>query len=193
MVRMPATPAQPILTVSQPAANAVVGLNTPFQITGQVTDRAGAEPITIDSVTVQDDNGPLIKAALTRIPNKNLVQASFHATAQISGGNDPHTITVVATNDQGLHAAKTVTVFTGAPFQIDSPALLLDLLALIPITADDPQVLALIGRIQGQLASLSASLASAGKVLIGPSLFVQPVNSAESRVRIGFWIENTGF
>src|ERR1019366_4797938 len=144
MVRMPATPAQPILTVSQPAANAVVGLNTPFQITGQVTDRAGAEPITIDSVTVQVDNGPLIKATLTRIPNKNLIQVSFHASAQISGGNDPHTVTIVATNDQGLHATKTVTVFAGAAFQVDAPAVLLDLLSLIPITADDPQVLTLI-------------------------------------------------
>jgi hypothetical protein len=70
---------------------------------------------------------------------------------------------------------------------------LLDLLTLIPITADDPQVLALIGRIQGQLGSLSDSLASAGKVLIGPNLIVQPINSAESLVRVGFWIENPGF
>src|ERR1017187_4331767 len=131
MVGVPTTPAQPILTVNQPAANAVVGLN-PFQIAGQVTDRAGAEPIMIDSVTVQVDNGPLIKATLTRIPNKNLIQVSFHASAQISGGNDPHTVTIVATNDQGLHATKTVTVFTGAAFQVDAPAVLLDLLSLIP-------------------------------------------------------------
>ena len=193
MVGMPTTPAQPILTVNQPAPNAVVGLNQPFQITGQVTDRGGSEPIMIDSVTVQIDGGPLINATRKIIPNKTLILVSFHASAQISSGNDPHTVTVVATNDQGLRATKTVTVFTGAVFQVDAPAVLLDLRTLIPITADDSQVLALIGRIQGQLGSLSATLASAGKVLIGPNLIVQPINSAESLVRVGFWIENPDF
>src|SRR5664280_2597628 len=148
MAGMPTTPAQPVLTVNQPAPNAVVGLNQPFQIAGQVTDRGGAEPIMIDSVTVQIDGGPLINATRKIIPNKTLVQVSFQASAQISGGNDPHTVTVVATNDQGLRATKTVTVFTGTVFQIDAPAVLLDLRTLIPITANDPQVLALIGRIQ---------------------------------------------
>jgi hypothetical protein len=54
---------------------------------------------------------------------------------------------------------------------------LIDLLTFIPIhdiNVDEPQVLALVGRIQGQLRSLSATLASAGKVLIGPNLIVQP-------------------
>jgi hypothetical protein len=193
MTDMPTTPPQPILTVNQPAPNAVVGLNQPFQIAGQATDRGGAEPIMIDSVTVQIDGGPLISATLKTIPNRTLTQVSFHASAQISSGNDPHTVTVVATNDQGLRATKTVTVFTGPVFQVDTPAVLLDLLTLIPITADDPQVLALIGKIQGQLGSVSATLASAGKVLIGPNLIVQPINSVESLVRIGFWIENPGF
>ena len=190
---MPTTPAQPVLTVNQPAPNAVVGLNQPFQVAGQVTDRGGTEPIMVDSVTVQIDGGPLIKATRKTIPNKTLTQVSFHASAQISSGSDPHTVTVVATNDQGLRATKTVTVFTGTVFQVDTPAVLLDLLTLIPIKADDPQVLALIGRIQGQLGSLSATLASAGKVLIGPNLIVQPINSAESLVRVGFWIENPDF
>jgi hypothetical protein len=193
MVDMQTTPAQPILTVNQPTPNSVVGLNQPFQIAGQVTDRAGSEPIMIDSVTVQIDGGPLISATRKTIPNKTLIQVSFHASAQISSGNDPHTVTVVATNDQGLRATKTVTVFTGTVFQVDAPAVLLDLRTLIPITADDPQVLALIGRIQGQLGSLSATLASAGKVLIGPNLIVQPINSVESLVRVGFWIENPDF
>jgi len=190
---MPTTPAQPILTVNQPAANAVVGLNQPFQIAGLVTDRGGVEPIMIDSVTVQIDGGPLINATRKIIHSKTLTEISFLASVQISGGSDPHTVTVVATNDQGLRATKTVTVFTGTIFQVDAPALLLDLLTVIPITADDPQLLGLIGRIQGQLGSLSATLASAGKVLIGPNLIVQPINSAESRVRVGFWIESPGF
>jgi hypothetical protein len=147
----------------------------------------------IDSVTVQIDGGPLIPATLKNIHNKTLIQVSFIASAQISGGNDPHTVTVVATNDQGLRATKTVTVFTGAVFQVDAPAVLLDLRSLIQITADDPQVLALIGRIQAQLGSLSATLASAGQLLIGPNLIVQPLTSVESLVRVGFWIENPDF
>jgi len=193
MVGMPTTGPPPILTVTQPAPQAVVALNQPFQIAGQVTDRGGAEPISIDSVTVQIDGGPLIPATLKTVFNKTLTQVSFHASAQISSGSDPHTVTVVATNDQGLHATKLVTVLTGAALQVDAPALLLDLLTFISITPDDPQVLALIGSIQAQLQSLAASLASVGKLLIGPNLIVQAVNSATSRVRVAFWIENPDF
>src|SRR5262249_43875585 len=91
---MPTTPVQPILIVNQPKPNSVVGLNQSFQITGQVTDRGGSEPIMIDSVTVQIDGGPLIDATLKTIPNKTLTEVSFHASAQISSGNDPHTVTV---------------------------------------------------------------------------------------------------
>jgi len=193
MTRMPTPPVQPILIVNQPKPNSVVGLNQPFQITGQVTDRGGSEPITIDSVTVQIDGGPLIDATLKTIPNKTLTEVSFHASAQISSGNDPHTVTVVATNDQGLRATKAVTVFAGAVFQIDAPAVLVDALSLIPIKADDPKILALIGKIQGQLGSLSTTLASVGKVLIGPNLVVQPITPAESLLRVGFWIEDPSF
>lgn len=187
------TPAQPVLTVSQPAANAVVGLNTPFQITGIVTDRGGREPIAIDSVTVQIDSGPVIHAAQKPVSNKTLTEVSFHATAQITGGNDPHTVTVVATNDQQMKATRTFTVFTGQPFQVDAPAVLIDVLTLIPISEDDPQVRQLFGTVQRQLKPLSDALAQAGRVLIGPNLIVQPLSDVESRVRIGFWIEAAGF
>ena len=192
---MPTTPTQPVLTITAPAANANVGLNKQFQILGQVTDRGGPEPIMIDSVTVQVDGGPLIQAARKIIPNKTLTQVSFTATAQITGGNDPHTITVVATNDQGQHTAKTVTVFAGAVFQSDTPALLLDVRSLISFKADDTQVVSLIGTIQKQLVSLSGALASAGKVLIGPNVIATPVpGTAEThQVRVGLWIENAGF
>src|SRR5262249_14741838 len=155
--------------------------------------RGMPEPILIDSVTVQIDGGPLIQAHLTHIRNKTLTEVSFRASAQISSGNDPHTVTIVATNDQGLRSKETVTVFAGPSFQVDVPALLIDLLSLIPITADDPQVLTLIREIQGQLGSLSDFLASTGKVLIGPNLIVQSVTPVESLVRIGLWIEDPGF
>ena len=115
-----------------------MGLNQPFQISGLVTDQRMPEPIMIDSVTVQIDGGPLIKANLTHISNKTLTEVSFHASAQVSSGDDPHTVTVVATNGQGLRSKKTVSVFTGPSFQVDVPALLIDVRHLVPITADDP-------------------------------------------------------
>jgi len=189
---MPTTGTQPVLTVNQPTPNAVVGLQ-PFHIAGQVTDRGGSEPITIDSVTVQIDGGPLIPATLKTIHNKTLTQVSFDTSAQISGGNDPHTVTVVATNDQGQRTTKTVTVYTGALVQVDAPAVLLDFVTRASFKADDPEVLALIGGIQRQLGSLSDTLASAGKVLIGPNLIVQALTAYESLVRVGFWIENPDF
>ena len=186
-------PAPPVLTVNQPTPNAVVGLNKPFLVAGTVTDRGGTEPITIESVTVQIDGGPLIDAPLKIIPDKTLWKVSFQASAQITGGSDPHTVTVVATNDQQLRATKTITVFAGSVFQVDAPAVLLDIRTLISITANGKQVLTFTGKVQRQLGSPSDTLASAGKVLIGPNLIVQPIDPSESLVRIGFWIENPGF
>ena len=84
-------------------------------------------------------------------------------------------------------------MFAGASFQVDGPVLLIDLRSRIPITAKDPQVLALIRTIQGQLGSLSEFLASTGKALIGSNLIVQPLTPAESLVRIGLWIEDPSF
>jgi hypothetical protein len=190
---MPTTPTQPVLTVTSPSANATVG-NKPFQIIGQVTDRGMPEPIIIDSVTVQVDGGPLIQATRKIIPNKTLTQVSFTATAQITGGNDPHTVTVVATNDQNQHTTKTITVFAGAVFQSDVPAILIDLRSLFPINPVDPQIAKFITNIQNQLLSLSGALSSIGKILIGPNIISTPVaGTVESQTRVGFWIEDKGF
>jgi hypothetical protein len=114
------TPVEPILRVNQPTPNSVVGLDQPFHIAGTATDRGGTDPIFIDSVTIQIDGGPLIDATLKRIRNKTLTKVLFDASAQISSGNDPHAVKVVATNDQGFSATKTVTVFTGTVVQVCS-------------------------------------------------------------------------
>jgi hypothetical protein len=194
MTKEKPTTTPPELTVFGPHNNDVVNLNQPFPVTGQVTNQhVSGEPVMIDSVTVQIDGGPLIDAPLKIIPDKTLTKVSFQASAQITGGSDPHTVTVVATNDQQLRATKTITVFAGSVFQVDAPAVLLDVRTLISITANGKQVLTFIGKVQRQLGSLSDTLASAGKVLIGPNLIVQPINPSESLVRIGFWIENPGF
>lgn len=193
MKRPTVTPSEPVLTIIQPAPNLVVGLNTPFQITGQVTDRGLPEPIEIESVTVQVDGQPPIRASLKQLPNKTLSQYTFSATAQIASGNGPHTITVVATNDQPQSTTKAVTVVVDGIAPVDGPAILVDLLTLIPLDPNDAQVLGLLGKIQTQLIPLSQSLATVNKVLIGPNLLAQPINSAETRLRLGFWIEDQNF
>ena len=68
------SPAPPVLSVNQPTPNAVVGLNQPFPVAGTVTDRGGTEPITIDSVTVQINGGPLIDRPLKNIPDETLTK-----------------------------------------------------------------------------------------------------------------------
>jgi len=108
---MPVTP--PHLTVSQPQGNATVNLNQPFQVAGQVTNQfVSGEPVLIDSVSVQVDNGPVTEAHLTPVKDKTQTKVNFATSVQVMGGQDPHTVTVTATNDQGASAAQTVPVLT---------------------------------------------------------------------------------
>jgi hypothetical protein len=89
----------PNLSVFQPPANLPVQLNQPFLVTGQASDKGSPESILIDSVTVQVDDGPVIDAALTQIHDKKISLFSFKAFAQVTGGQDPHTVTVTGSSD----------------------------------------------------------------------------------------------
>src|SRR5262249_8558709 len=129
--RLPAGPyplregrAMPSLTVFQPPTNLMVQPNQPFLVTGQASDRGPPEPATIDSVTVQVDNGPVIEAQLTHIPNRTITLYSFKAFAQVTGGQDPHTVTITATNDSNISVKQTRQGFTRPVFQVHSPAIL---------------------------------------------------------------------
>src|SRR5438034_10292464 len=117
---MPVT--KPQLTVFGPSNNATVNLNQPFPITGQVTNPfVSREPVTIASVTVRVDGGPVIEANLTVVPDRTQTRVNFAASAQVTGGEDPHTVKVTATNDQRASATQTISVLTG-PVVVPPPA-----------------------------------------------------------------------
>lgn len=183
----------PNLTVLQPPANLVVQLNRPFLISGQASDKGMPEPVMIDSVTVQVDDGPVVDASLTHLPNRTVTLVSFKAFAQVTGGSDPHTVTVTATNDNGVSVTKTVSVFTGVAFEVDYPAVLVDIVFPFPIDLASPPVQNMIAQFQLQLGGMSAMLRSAGKVLIGPNLFLDTTSAGIPVLRIGLWIEDSKF
>ena len=117
---MPLT--NPQLTILQPHNQATVNLNQPFPVTGQVVNPfIAGEPVLIDSVTVRVDGGPVIEATLTPVTDKSQTKVNFAASAQVTAGEDPHALTVTATNDQGISATKTVSVLT-EPVVVVPPA-----------------------------------------------------------------------
>ena len=114
---------KPQLTVFGPRNNDTVNLNQPFPVTGQVINQfVSGEPVTIDSVTIRVDNGPVIDANLTVVPDKTQTRVNFAAAAQVTGGEDPHDITITATNDQEMLTTQTVSVLT-APIIVPPPAI----------------------------------------------------------------------
>jgi phospholipase C len=106
---MPVT--KPQLTVFGPSNNATVRLNQPFPVSGQVTNPfVSGEPVQISSVTVRVDGGPVMEASLTILQDKTQTKVNFSASAQVTGGADPHAVTVTATNDQGASTTQTISV-----------------------------------------------------------------------------------
>jgi hypothetical protein len=181
------------LTVSEPLANGAIKLNQPFPVNGIVLDQGPPEPHAIDSVTVQVDGGPVIRATLQHIPDKTATRVSFHTAAQATGGQDPHIVTVTATDDQGASVRQTRQLFTGAPFQVDAPAVVIDVLSIFSF--DEFTVLGQTAPIQEALQGASDSLAGIGKIIAGPNF--QFFNSNDptrpSRLRMGVWIEDASF
>jgi hypothetical protein len=119
---MPQT--KPKLTIFRPSNNDTIQLNQPFPVTGAVTNQfvSGGNPVVrITSVTVQVDAGPVRQAVLTTVPDKTQTKVNFAANDQVTGGEDPHTITVTARNDRGGSATETVSVFTGSVVSFPFP------------------------------------------------------------------------
>jgi hypothetical protein len=157
----------PTLTVVQPPNNLVVKLNQPFLVTGRASDVGPPEPNLIDSVTVQVDGGPPVRATLTRIPDKKHSVVSFKASVHVAGGQDPHTVSITATNDVGRSVKQTVAVFTNVAFEVDSPAIIIDISPYpidLTVPKEKKKLDSMLSQIQQQLVPLSASLASIGKV-----------------------------
>ncbi|HET7814074.1 MAG TPA: hypothetical protein VFL13_06845 [Candidatus Baltobacteraceae bacterium] len=177
----------PTLIIEQPPDGTAEPLHRPFNVNGQATDVGMPEPHIIQSVTVKVDDGPEIRARLKRVIDRSVSRYSFSASTQIEGSG-PHTVSVTATNDDGITVTRAVTVF-GQQVS-DAPAILMDV--LLP-SAPDPSVFqSLIVQLQQYLLPLSSTLASINKKLIGPNTIVAPATGAVL-VRFGLWIEDSSF
>jgi hypothetical protein len=179
------------LTLNQPLNNLSITLNQPFLVSGQVTDDGGAEPQMVDSVAVQVDGGAIIEAKLTHLPGKKVTRFAFSAWATVTGGQDPHTVTVTATDDSGRTAKKSVSVFTGPAFEVSPPAILLEINP--SLNPNDPGIVRLVSEIQQALVPIAGSLAAVGKVLAGPNLFQTINDQGRDVLRVGLWVEDTSF
>lgn len=178
----------PSLTIDSPSAGIAEPLNKPFQVSGQATDKGMPEPVLMRSVTVQIDDGPEIPAHIRHIADRSVTRYSYTASAQITNGSGPHTLTVKATNENGITATKTETLF-GQQVS-DAPAIVMDV--LLPYKPDVSKFPALIQELQNALLPLSTSLSSVSKELIGPNIFIPPGDGA-TLMRIGLWVEDAGF
>ncbi len=180
----------PSLALYSPKPNTVVGL-TPFTVSGLVTATGMPEPVAINSVTVQVDSEPPVRATLKHIPNKSVVEVSFSATVQIGGGQDPHTVTVTVDSDAGIPVIQTVPVIAG--LRKSPPAVLIDLATITNIPADSPSVQHLLSVVSKQIAnfSLLSDLASQNKIVVGPNAIA--VSEPRPMLRIGIWILDYDF
>src|ERR1700730_5791523 len=104
---MKAETRMPQLTILHPTPNQVVKVGQSFSVGGLATDKGMPEPISIDSVTIAVDNGPLIQAPLKVIPHQILTTVSFEIVVQTPTVLGPHTIVVTATNGNGISAKQT--------------------------------------------------------------------------------------
>ena len=188
---MPATHPLTFLFI-QPADNAVVTLNKPFEVSGRVTDQGGAEPHVIDKITVQIDSGAAVRAVVTHIHNPALTEVSFSAFVTVTGGQDPHTLTVTAIDDRGVTIHATRKLFTAVAFAVDAPAIVIDVLSPLPF--DEASIDEQTGSIQYMLLEVANSVANLGKVLAGPNFQITNADVGKSsRLRIGIWIEDKTF
>jgi hypothetical protein len=183
----------PTLVILHPSNGVSVPAGQPLSVTGQATDKGGAEPVMIDSVTVQVDNGPAVSATLKHLPDPHNTVVGFTASVEVTGAEGAHTITVVATNDGGFSRTESITVFLGPSFEIDAPAILLEINTPFTVDPEDPSIQSLLGRIQLGLVSTSTLLASAGKLIAGPNLVLARDAFGVTVLRIGLWVEDLGF
>lgn len=177
----------PTLAISSPSQNAVVGA-APFAVSGLVTAPGMPEPVTIMSVTIQVDSQPAVKATLKHIVNRELVEVTFSATVQITGGQDPHTITVSVASDAGVSVTKTVTVTAGLRFA--PPAFLMDIATIGNVSIDFQSVLSTVAQ-QIAMLPLLAQIQSGNKIVVGPN--VLQIASPRPMLRVGVWILDAGF
>lgn len=94
------------LTIGQPPSNGVVIIGEKTLVSGIATGTGGAEPVLVDSVTVQIGGGPLVTAKLSIGGQEAKV---FTAEVLVPGPPGPVVITVTAHFDGPRVLTKTVT------------------------------------------------------------------------------------
>jgi hypothetical protein len=183
----------PDLSITVPAVDAHVQPLQPFLVSGRASDAGFPEPHQIDTVTVQVDAGPVVEARVTQIPDKAVSLFEYSAEVTVTGGSDPHTLTVIAVNDNGLTATKQRQVFTGPIFHAAPPAVLVELLSPVPFHTDGPGMTRLVSQIQYALAPAADQLAAFGKLIAGPNLITGTDPSGLNLLRVGIWVQDAGF
>jgi hypothetical protein len=106
----------PGVIIEDPRKNQQVMLGQPFDVSGEAFDLVVPEPHTIVAVTVRVDHGPLVHASLEPpIVQQKITTVAFAAQDRVTGGQDPHIVTVTAANEKGQSGSKTVAVYVGRP------------------------------------------------------------------------------
>jgi hypothetical protein len=190
----------PTITISQPTKNGVVDPKG-FPVAGLAMDAGMPEPHSINSVTVQVDNGPVTTCTLKTIPDKKQTVVSFNGTGSVTGGGDPHIVKVVATNDIGGTSKQAVSVVTVAPPPPPpvsaAPAVYVEISPelLDPANQNDQIAIHKLQlEIQKSLTKASSDLASIGQILAGPNLIVSDTHPQGGLVlRLGVWIVGPAF
>ena len=182
----------PTLTISHPQDGASVPRGEPLTVTGMATDRGGAEPVMIDSVTVQVDDASPVRATLQHHHDPNATVVSFASTVTVTGAEGAHGITVVATNDSGQTRAETVSVYLGPSLDIGAPVIRLELQTPVAVDPDDPLVVNFESSVQKALVSAAPTLLSVNKILAGPNAVSGSDDSGAPVLRIGLWLESSG-
>ncbi|HVU48901.1 MAG TPA: hypothetical protein VHD85_22430 [Terracidiphilus sp.] len=185
----------PKLVITFPQPNALVG-TTPFNVTGTVTAPGMPEPVMINSVTVQVDAQAPIHATLKRISSKQLVEVTFSAAVHITGGQNPHSVTVTVASDSGT-VTRSVSVIAGLTFVPVPPAVLIDfsLPQIEGVSLSD-----IVSRLQPLAGALAKQLSetpvigkfgAANKILVGPNMLL--TSTAQPMLRVGLWILDSNF
>jgi hypothetical protein len=194
----------PTLKIESPQPNAIVGTKQ-FTVTGLVTAPGMPEPVTIYSVSVQVDAQPAVKATLKHLPDPDLVEVTFSATVQITGGQDPHTVTVSVASDAGAPVSGTVTVTAG--LRLVAPAVLIDVATdLVTPGVGTINLQSQLSMVARKIAALPqmADVQSGNKMVVGPMMLQMPaglrrdvagdvVAPPNVLLRLGLWILDLDF
>jgi hypothetical protein len=98
------------ITVLAPVGDAVITSEHPLRVSGRAVGQGMPEPVEVDGVAITVDGGSPVQASLSGVIKQKIPAVLFDAVVPAPSGEGPHTITAVATFDNGSTAGATVTV-----------------------------------------------------------------------------------